>query len=470
MSATDNNLAFRSGRPVMFIRAGLLLLGIAFIALCFSDDERIAGGPGFGITELLLLGVGIVNVLAALLGGGIMMAWLVAQVSLVVALGAAEVALHATVAPRYQSPFQLDERYLYELVPGVLREHRHMEVNGGTQLYRVNSLGFRGEEFSPERSDAKRVIIYGDSFIHAEYTALEDTLAEQLEGRLTKQLGADVEVINGGVAGYGPDQVLRRVEAELKWLQPDLLVVGIFTGNDFGDLLRNKLYRLDDNGGLVENAYTLSDEIKLNAKLEISDPLLRKVGREAKGHMQWLLAGAQPPKPDPEQRTEDRLEQHIREYREYIVESDNVVRDLRTDPYSADISLRPDSESARYKIELMAAVIAGIRRQAEVAGVPLLLIAIPHPMDIMDGNHPSGIVNRERHPGYLPTQLTDSVAAIATRQGIDHINLFPDFQSVADPAALYLQGGDDHWNNAGQALAADIIAARILERNYLKPK
>ena len=52
------------------------------------------------------------------------------------------------------------------------------------------------------------------------------------------------------------------------------------------------------------------------------------------------------------------MQQHLDEYQEYVVEGDNVIRMLRSDPYSADISLLPDSPSAQYKLALMEAVTA----------------------------------------------------------------------------------------------------------------
>ena len=458
----------KPGRAMLVLRVATIVLGAVLISLAFSDDARIAGGPGFGLTELLLLATGIINVLAGLLGGAIMAGWLLCQISVGATLLIAEFALRATVGPRYTSPFQLHDRYLYDLVPGARREYRHLPINGGSQRYNVNSLGFRGDEFTVERTTVPRVVIYGDSFIHAEYTSLEHTLARQLAGQLTRSLGQPVEVINAGVAGYGPDQVLRRVQDELDWLQPDLLIVAVFTGNDYGDLLRNKLYRLGANSKLTENEFVFSEDIKLNAALEKSAPVLRNMGQEVKTALQQSMQGGPPPRTDPAQQTIDSMDQHLREYREYIVEGDNVVRDLRTDPYSADIALQPDSPSARYKLKLMDAVIAAIKKQAQQQDVPLLLVAVPHPMDVMGGNHASGVVDMEQFPDYRPTRMTGSLQDIAERHGVDHINLLQPFQAAADPAALYLLGGDDHWNNAGQALAAKIIAGQINSAGYLQ--
>jgi hypothetical protein len=108
-------------------------------------------------------------------------------------------------------------------------------------------------------------------------------------------------------------------------------------------------------------------------------------------------------------------------------------------------------------------VIERINATARFNNVPLLVLAIPHPMDVMDGRHESGAVDRVRFPDYQPARLTDSVQAIAERHHIHHVNLFPHFRKAADPAALYLRGGDDHWNSEGQRYAADITAEYVLD-------
>ena len=38
-----------------------------------------------------------------------------------------------------------------------------------------------------------------------------------------------------------------------------------------------------------------------------------------------------------------------------------------------------------------------------------------------------------------------------------------------DPAALFLKAGDDHWNDAGQRYAAELLAEHILESAVLLP-
>ncbi|MCC5870682.1 MAG: hypothetical protein JJU27_19455 [Gammaproteobacteria bacterium] len=57
--------------------------------------------------------------------------------------------------------------------------------------------------------------------------------------------------------------------------------MAIFAGNDFGDLVRNKLYRLNDSGALLENNYSVSTELRRNMELNRKEPILKKIARDA---------------------------------------------------------------------------------------------------------------------------------------------------------------------------------------------
>src|SRR6185436_5789593 len=71
-----------------------------------------------------------------------------------------------------------------------------------------------------------------------------------------------VEVINAGVTAYGPDQACLRIEDEVARLDPDLVVLAVFADNDFGDLARDKIFRLDGDGRLRENHPRLSPKLR----------------------------------------------------------------------------------------------------------------------------------------------------------------------------------------------------------------
>jgi hypothetical protein len=163
---------------------------------------------------------------------------------------------------------------------------------------------------------------------------------------------------------------------------------------------------------------------------------------------------------------EGAYEQHLREYQEFVVQGVTTVGEFSVDPYSVDIATEPDSPSARYKIELMTRIFERILAETQAAKVPLLAVAIPHPMDLLSGDHASLKIDPTLFPDYDPTRLTDTARAIAWDLGIPHVNLFDSFTTV-DPNTLYLKGGDDHWNSEGQALAGRIVASIIEEMGFL---
>ena len=175
-------------------------------------------------------------------------------------LALAETALRA-LYPTKTSLYELDERRLFRLVPNATRLFVHSPENGGAWvLTRINADGFRGP--SLESAECKiRVAVYGDSCIMGEFSPEEETYAAQLELALAEQTGRPVQVVNAGVAAYGPGQSILRMEEEWPTLNPQLVVLALFAHNDFGDLLRNKLFLLDSEGRLQSNPGILDDRL-----------------------------------------------------------------------------------------------------------------------------------------------------------------------------------------------------------------
>ena len=451
-----------------WVRAISGALALALVAWALAEDDLIGGGPGFGFTQAVVMGAGLLLAASCLAP----LAWNARALALVIStffvLAVGEIGVRVLFSPRYRAPNQFDAERLYSLVPGAVRETHREAINGGDRIvYRVDSDGFRGEEL--EAHPTLRVAVYGDSFIHGEFSSLENTFAERLERHLSERLGVDVEVVNAGVAGYGPDQELRKLEHELPWLHPDLVVVAIFTGNDFGDLLRNKLYRIGADGRLVENHFTITPDLRRDMEVQRRESLLKRVVREAVFGVAVRLGLRQPPsggveKLPPRERLERFRDQHLREYQEYVVQGDDVVRELAWDSYDADVSLTPKSDAARYQIELMDRVIGRMQEVTAAASVPLVLLPIPHPIDV--GGHDTGEVDRARYPDYRPRGLVSIIEGIASRRGIPCVDLFTPF-SKRGSKEVYFHGFDDHWNDHGQDVAGDVVADFLVSHGLL---
>jgi len=344
---------------------------------------------------------------------------------------------------------QLDERVLFRLVPGARKLFVHHPMNGGGRIWvHVNSQGFRGHELR-QYGSSMRVVVYGDSFIMGEFSDLPDTFAQQLEGALTQRARRPIEVVNAGVVAYGPDQSVLRMEHELSQLNPQLVILALFADNDLGDLLRNKLFRVGPNGGLEPNAFILSDEVRAEFQQAKRPLLVKMIARQ----LERLRRSKRPP--GTEQTPEAYRLQCEQEYSEYVEEGDNRVRNLLGDVYDADVALDPDSPSAKYKTRLLAALLKRAGATARHAGVPLVILVIPSPIDVCE--HFAIRVDAARYPAYSRDTLTRVAAEAAQQAGLPCLNLFEVFRANG-PDALYFPYGDDHWNAAGQSLAAREMA------------
>jgi hypothetical protein len=455
------NLASRRrGRAVS---GALVVLGGGVVAYAASDHPFYGGAPGFGLEGAAMTVLGI-----AIAGGALLpSAWrtrvLMLALSSFFTIAVAEVAMSAVVGPRFRAPYDYSERYLFRLRPGAWSDMSHLPVNGGHRvLHRINSRGFRGDELLPIGS-AKRVVVYGDSFIHAFYTPQEETFTEQLERELVRVLATPVEVVNAGTSSYGPDQNMLRMEHELEALAPDLVILAIFAGNDFGDLIRNKMFEVDAQGVLHPRPFVLAEHLRIRFQLTHSESILRLAARKTNAGSN-SARHRQPAAGDAAAASMDEwIEIAAEEYDSYL--RDDVVTEPSVDRYNADTSLSPNGEAARYRARLMAAVLRRAAELARARSVPFMLLFIPHPVDVLD-KYDGARVDTARFPDYRRSNLTDSLESIAVSSGIDFVNLFDTFRARRNEG-LYLRGGDDHWAAAGQKVAAKVTAQHILQRGTL---
>ncbi|MCC5870683.1 MAG: hypothetical protein JJU27_19460 [Gammaproteobacteria bacterium] len=104
----------------------------------------------------------------------------------------------------------------------------------------------------------------------------------------------------------------------------------------------------------------------------------------------------------------------------------------------------------------MTQVIQRIADTVHAQETPLISLAIPYPMDLAGGSHETGLVDCLSYPDHRPSALTDRVMESFERAGVPAIDLFKVFGYF--PAEdLYYRGGDDHWNDDGQDVAARAV-------------
>jgi len=454
-------------RTLLVVRTLTAAIALGLVLLAVADTTILQGGAVWGWFRAALLAAGVC--LGALCFAPL--SWNQKALTFVISVGVslvlAEFVLRIVLGPQFLPMFQRDDRVLYRLIPGAERVYVLDRANGGAVVrYRINSQGFRGPELA-RPGESLRVIVYGDSYIQGDFARTEDTFTEQLKGRLARSTGKSIEVVNAGVMGYGPDQELRRMEEELPVLKPNLVIVAIFAGNDFYDLLRNKLYQLSSDGSLQENpSESLDAATAGDMSRARSEPILRRILSAAISGLlarrgDALATGREARRAS----MEADLKQGVAVYRQYVIEGDNAVHNLYWDPYNADVSLTPASESARYKIALMEQIMRRIGETAAKNDVALMFLLIPSVIDVADESE-LGEVDPEKYPEYQRSTLTDILEQICQRNGLRAVNLFGPFRERR-AAGLYLKAPDGHWSPRGQAYAAELVSEFVSARNLL---
>lgn len=110
-----------------------------------------------------------------------------------------------------------------------------------------NSKGYLGDSRPYHKPHGTwRVVLLGDSFTGSTHVPYSFTFADRLEKELQKRYPERrIEVINLGVGGYGIDQEYFSLLCEGYKYNPDLVIHGIFLGNDINDV-SYKLYNMSE--------------------------------------------------------------------------------------------------------------------------------------------------------------------------------------------------------------------------------
>lgn len=99
---------------------------------------------------------------------------------------------------------------------------------------RINEAGLRGSEIGPSSEEILRVLIVGDSFVFGVGVEDSETFTALLPKNLAR-MGFAAEGLNAGIPAFGVPDVeswFRRHGADL---DPDVVVLAIFLGNDLVD-------------------------------------------------------------------------------------------------------------------------------------------------------------------------------------------------------------------------------------------
>ena len=159
-------------------------------------------------------------------------------VSVGLVLVALEIGLRVRSGGRFSTSlrelFMPDDAIGYRLRPNTSIRYRTREFD--THIS-TNSLGLRDDEIDPKPAGEFRILLLGDSMTLAVQVPVERTFAQQLERRLNEDDSAPLRyrVINGGVQGYGTVEQFLFYSQFSDVVEPDLVILMVYAGNDATD-------------------------------------------------------------------------------------------------------------------------------------------------------------------------------------------------------------------------------------------
>jgi len=135
----------------------------------------------------------------------------------------------------YPIPYSLEVNMYFE--PDPYTGYRHKPNTTG--MYnadtpaRANSQGNRDAEVAvPKPPDVFRILLIGDSFTVGANVQEAEAFGQVLERLLNESAGPKIEVVNTGVGGWSPFQYAQFLKNYGAQYEPDLVLVGLFVGND----------------------------------------------------------------------------------------------------------------------------------------------------------------------------------------------------------------------------------------------
>jgi len=367
-----------------------------------------------------------------------------------------------------QQGFMRDD-YALQWIPQEGTRQQRVDPYDRPFVLRINASGQRGADLGPRHPQQRRILFIGDSFTIGSSLREQDLFVEQTGRLLNSALDKPLRVINGGVDGYNTFQELAYYHYYGKFLEPDIVVLCFYVGNDFRDNAVGTQRGRDLNPVLIPQALT-------NRYKNTPDPFLRATDRTL---LRDPLSGTIVPKPtwvwlDALQRQSLLMRllgaRYARAKGKWT--DDLWLLDLETRYYFYEIGLyqRRDHPLLNLTQSLTLDCIEQMRYAVEADGAEFMVLILPsqNQVDPAHWRQTLSLLDVEEEnlgPLYLshPNQVIGEFCA--SRQ-IAYLDLLESFSTANRPSDLYLSIVQDlHFSPTGHRRAAAEIANFLLTQS-----
>lgn len=315
-----------------------------------------------------------------------------------------------------------------------------------TTYVRTNSLGLRGAEVSPAKPvDVFRIVVVGDSIVEAAQVMEEQTFAQRLERSLNSSSPSRrVEVLNAGVGGWGTGQEMLYLRQEGLRLQPDLVLLVLYSGNDIAN-----------NSSKLERQDVLDSLYKPYWEIDASNGLRQVPHRERipEALDEWLWLG----------RRSSALFNYVETgffdkfkygQLDFIGDRADLGKPVLLAQYP------PEWEESWQVTERLLAAAA---QDSAAAGSGFVVVLAPSTFQVMPDDW-RDLIRTGRRPAsdWDQEKPNKKMAGITARRGLPLIDLLPALRAARDAGLrrLYFEH-DKHWTATGHEVVAQALEEQL---------
>jgi lysophospholipase L1-like esterase len=307
---------------------------------------------------------------------------------------------------------------------------------------RTNQQGFRDAPFGPKAAGTLRILALGDSFAFGHGVPVESAYPDLLEEMLSRP-DRPVEVLNLGVPGYNTRHELAQLQSLGAGLEPDLVLVGCYLGNDLSGSLERRSPPPRPRFGVLVAADAGEPEWRVTLRAFVLKHSLIVRNVRAWQRRRHLSA---------------------------VRDSDGgllgaVCEHVDWDAGTAlEIFRREPTRDALDATRLVEEALAGIATEARALGAKVAVTLLPAPMQY----DPRWLLLAHEACGLDPAAYdvdrpNRALADAGARDGYPVLDLTPTFRARKAASPEVELNLDVHFNTAGHALAAQEIAMFLLE-------
>lgn len=336
------------------------------------------------------------------------------------------------------TPFIGDDACMYLLRPSEPGQHPEDHPD------HINRLGFRDRNHPPTKPNGRlRVLGLGDSFVYGAVPPGENFL-RVAERALNENSGLPVDILLMGVPGWSTENELGYLMDQGLDLEPDLVVVNFFVGNDVtGIPVRGRVIR--------GHVYPRTSPLPVRNLLRKSH-LFVMFESLALRRMVARIRGDQAGAPAP-------LEAPVNDL--YLKIVDQTLPVFARDPDDRTASLWDEAE------EYLQAIDSACR----LAGVPWLLVLIPDEVQV-DSKVRSQVLEGL---GLTPDQFdfdapNNRLNSWAATNQVPVLDLLPVMRHEHMPGFRLYIPNDTHWSQRGNLAAGMMVGWSIQDQLVPEPE